>query len=60
MDSPLERGGFGAGSPATSQRTLSITVLRVLDVDLRLQLARFERPDQSGGPKHLLVMGIPE
>jgi hypothetical protein len=60
VDSPLEEGDSAPGAPRRRSGLYRMTVLRVLDVDLRLQVARFERPDQSGGPKHLLVKGIPE
>ena len=50
----------GDSAPGASRRRSElhrIAVLRVLDLDLRLQVARFERPDPSGGPKHLPVIG---
>ena len=60
VDSPLEEGDSAPGAPRRRSELYRITVLRVLDADLRLRVARFECPDQSGRPKHLLVMGIPE
>jgi hypothetical protein len=50
----------GDSAPGASRRRSKpyrIAVLRVLDLDLRLRVARFERPDQTGGPEHLPVIG---
>ena len=53
----------GDSAPGASRRRSKlyrIAVLRVLDLDLRLRVARFERPTKAVGPSIYRLLGISE